>query len=102
MPIPGKIEVTIKIKQLPEHETAKDGLKHFLVEADGNQAEVVMKPKMFKKLEEANQKPPDSWVAAITGKVGSLTVSGFTLLDPNLQIFDRKPKSETATAPAAP
>jgi len=32
------------------------------------------------------------WVAAIAGKLGEPTENGFILEEPNIQIFEKKPK----------
>ena len=32
------------------------------------------------------------WVAAIAGKLGEMTEGGFELAQPNIQVFERKPK----------
>jgi hypothetical protein len=57
---------------------------------------VTLRPKLFSKLETAATQWPE-WVAAITGQMGPPTSDGFVLLEPNLQVFERKPK-----APASP
>lgn len=35
---------------------------------------------------------------AIAGKMGETTSDGFVLLEPNIQVFERKPKAEAAAA----
>jgi hypothetical protein len=52
---------------------------------------VKVRPKVFKKLEQAQENYP-MWVAAIAGKLGQLTEKGFVLDQPNIQVFERKPK----------
>jgi len=48
---------------------------------------------LFSKLEAAATQWPE-WVAALTGQMGPTTEGGFVLLEPNLQVFERKPKSQ--------
>lgn len=50
-----------------------------------------VKPKVFKKLEQAQESYP-MWVAAIAGKMGEASREGFVLDQPNIQVFERKPK----------
>lgn len=59
---------------------------------------VTVKPKVFKKLEDAQADFP-MWVAAIAGKLGEATEKGFILADPNIQVFEKKPK-EPKPAPS--
>jgi F-type H+-transporting ATPase subunit beta len=59
---------------------------------------VTVKPKVFKKLEDAQANFP-MWVAAIAGKLGEATDKGFILADPNIQVFEKKPK-EPKPAPS--
>jgi hypothetical protein len=42
-------------------------------------------------LEDAQANYPQ-WVAAIAGKMGEATETGFVLLEPNIQVFEKKPK----------
>jgi hypothetical protein len=55
-----------------------------------------VKPKVFKKLEDAQANYPQ-WVAAIAGKMGEATETGFVLLEPNIQVFEKKPKEAKPT-----
>ncbi len=90
--IPGKMEVTIKISQFPtEVKTVTNGWKQFLVDADGREISITVKPRVFTKLEEAQKKYPQ-WVAAITGKLGEVTQKGLVLAEPSIQVFEKKPK----------
>jgi len=91
MPVIGKLEVTIKINALPEAKTAENGAKSFEVDCDGRLVSVTVKPKIWKKLEEAQASCP-MWVAAIAGKLGEATDQGFVLLEPNIQVFEKKAK----------
>ena len=58
---------------------------------DGRIFTATVKPKVFKKLEDAQANLP-MWVAAIAGKLGNLTDKGFVLDEPNIQVFEKKPK----------
>jgi hypothetical protein len=92
MSIPGKLEVTIKINEFPaDVKTVENGWKEFDLDCDGQLVTVKVRPKVFKKLEQAQENYP-MWVAAIAGKLGQLTEKGFVLDQPNIQVFERKPK----------
>ncbi|WP_250123069.1 hypothetical protein [Chroococcidiopsis sp. CCMEE 29] len=94
MPIPGKLELTIKINEFPaDAQTVENGWKQFSVETDAGIVAIKVKPKVFNKLEEAQANYPQ-WVAAIAGKMGERTADGFVLAEQNIQTFERKPKAE--------
>ncbi len=98
MSTPGKLEVTIKINQLPTGvTTTPNGWKEFGLDCGGRTVTVTLRPKLFSKLETAATQWPE-WVAALTGQMGPPTSDGFVLLEPNLQVFERKPKA-TASPP---
>jgi hypothetical protein len=100
MPSAGKLEITIKINEFPENETVENGWKQFDLDCDGKIVRVKVKPKVFKKLEDARDNYP-MWVSAIAGKMGEPIEGGFMLEQPNIQVFERKPKEpkpEEATA----
>ena len=100
MPTPGKLEVAIKINQLPADVTTKsNGWKEFILECGDRLVTVSLRPRMWNKLEEAQKSFP-AWVAAISGTMGPSHGKGFTLLEPNLQVFERKLKpAEPKTPP---
>jgi hypothetical protein len=52
---------------------------------------------MFKKLTDAQANFP-MWVGAIGGAMGEATPTGFILENPNIQVFEKKPKVEAAPA----
>ena len=92
MSVSGKLELTIKINEFPtDVQTVENGWKLFELECDGQIVSVKVKPKVFKKLEQAQESYP-LWVAAVAGKMGERTESGFVLDQPNIQVFERKPK----------
>jgi len=87
----GKLELTIKITELPETTTGENGWKSFVIDCDGRIVSVTVKPKVWKKLEDAQANFP-MWVAAIAGKMGAPTETGFELSEANIQVFEKKPK----------
>ncbi|MEP0755740.1 fertility inhibition FinO-like protein [Trichocoleus sp. Lan] len=88
----GKLEITIKISEFPaDVKTVENGWKSFEIDCDGQLVSVTVKPKVFKKLEQAQAEYP-MWVAAIAGKMGQTTENGFVLVEPNIQVFEKKPK----------
>lgn len=91
MPSSGKLELTIKINEFPNAQTVENGWKQFDLNCDGQLVRVKVKPKVFKKLEQAHADYP-IWVAAIAGKMGEPIEGGFMLDQPNIQVFERKPK----------
>ena len=92
MPTPGKLELTIKINEMPaDVETVENGWKQFHLDCDGQLVRVTVKPKVFKKLEQAQENYP-MWVAALAGEMGEPIEGGFVLDQPNIQVFERKPK----------
>ncbi|HAA32799.1 MAG TPA: fertility inhibition FinO-like protein [Cyanobacteria bacterium UBA8553] len=105
MSTPGKLELTIKINEFPtDVKTVDNGWKEFDLDCDGQVVTIKVRPKVFKKLEQAQENYP-MWVAAIAGKMGESTKVGFVLDQPNIQVFERKPKepkepqeAETAAA----
>ncbi|WP_339460994.1 fertility inhibition FinO-like protein [Nodularia spumigena] len=99
--ITEKIEITIKINELPQSNTVENSWQQFEVDCDKHIISVTVKPKIWKKLTDAASNYPQ-WVAAIAAKLGQETEKGFVLEEPNIQVFERKPKAEaTATGAAA-
>jgi len=69
MPTLGKMELTIKINEFPSNvRTVENGLKHFDIDTGSRIVTITLKPKMFKKLEQAQENYP-MWVAAISGLI---------------------------------
>jgi hypothetical protein len=99
---PGKLELTIKINEFPaDVQTVENGLKQFDIDTGEQIVTVSLKPKIFKKLEQAQENYP-MWVAAIAGQMGDKTDAGFVLKEPNVQTFEKKPKEpKEATATVA-
>jgi hypothetical protein len=92
----GKLELTIKINELPQAKTVENGWQQFHIDCDGRIVTGTVKPKVWKKLTDAQLNYPE-WVAAITGKMGEETENGFVLLEPNIQVFEKKPKPDAVT-----
>ena len=103
MTIAGKLDLVIKISELPESQTLKDGSQSFEVDCGGRIVSVTVKQKQWKKIPEAQANFP-MWVGAIAGTMGESTPTGFILDNASIQIFEKKPKGEAAapTAPTAP
>ena len=103
MALSGKLEVTIKINQLPsEVTTTKNGWKEFQVELGTRSAIIAMRPRLWTRMEEAARGFPH-WIAVITGQMGEDVAKGcFRLLEPNVQVFEYKPKAPTPAVAEAP
>ncbi|MBW4640411.1 MAG: hypothetical protein KME05_19715 [Gloeocapsa sp. UFS-A4-WI-NPMV-4B04] len=98
MPTLGKMELTIKINEFPtDVRTVENGLKQFDIDTGSRIVTITVKPKMFKKLEQAQENYP-MWVAAIAGLMGEKTDKGFMLNEPNIQTFEKKPKEPKEAA----
>ena len=97
MAIPGKLEVTIKINQLPQAKPASAQTMLFAIQAEGKTVVVEVKNKVWNNLKTAAENYPQ-WVAAMTGKMGQGVTGGFRLEGPAVQVFEKKPKSDAAAA----
>ena len=95
MAIPGKLEVTVKINQLPQAKPSSAQTMLFAIQAEGKTVVVEVKNKVWNNLKAANEKYPQ-WVAAITGKIGAGIEGGFRLDGPAVQVFEKKPKQDAA------
>ena len=96
MTVQGKLEVTIKINELPViASTDKNGWLTFHIECGDRLFSATVKPKVFKKLQDAQANYPQS-DAAIAGNLGNPTDLGFMLDEPNIQVFEKKPKEVAA------
>lgn len=103
MAISAKLDVTIKINQLPQIKPASPKTVLFAVQGSNRTVVVEIKNKTWNTLKEAAERYPQ-WVAAITGQPGAaLPDGGFKLENPAVQVFEKKPKPEPETgAPATP
>ena len=92
MMIPGKLEIAIKINQLPtEVTTTKHGWKEFKLDCGERTVTVALRPRMWNKRTDAAATWP-MWLAAISGQMGQSVGQGFVLLEPSVQVFERKAK----------
>ncbi len=102
MAISAKLDVTIKINQLPQSKPASPQTVLFAVQANNRTVVVELKNKMWNTLKEAAERYPQ-WVAAITGQPGAaLPDGGFKLENPAMQVFEKKPKPDAGAKSAAP
>lgn len=90
-PTIGKLEVTIKINELPVPTEVENGWKEFAIDCDGLLVTIKVRPKIWNKLEQASRDFP-LWVAAIAGKPEQVTNKGFRINQPAVQVFEKKPK----------
>ena len=99
MPTAAKMEITLKISELPNdaHKGANDWTT-FTVDAAGQHVGVTVRPKMWNKMTQAHAEWP-LWVASITGRMGPKTDAGFVLLEPAIQVFERKAKAASDGSP---
>lgn len=100
--ISGKLEVTIKINELPQAKTVDNNWQQFGLDRDGRIISVTVKPKVCQKLNDAASNYPE-WVAVIAGKLGQESEHGFgfVLEEPNIQVFECKSKAEATATPSA-
>ncbi len=98
MAIPGKLDVTVKINQLPQAKPASAQTMLFAIQTEGQTVAVELKNKAWNNLKTAAETYPQ-WVAAITGKIGATIPGGFRLDSPAVQVFEKKAKPEVAAAP---
>ena len=99
MAVPGKLDVTLKINPLPQAKPATAQTVVFAVQAEGPTVVVELKNKMWNSLKTAAETDPQ-WVAAITGKMGEAVAGGFRLVNPAVQVFEKKAKPDAAAPPA--
>jgi hypothetical protein len=86
----GKLEINIKISQLPTpSHTIKRGWQRFYLNVEGQIVQMKVRPRTWNKLLQANEEYP-SWIASITGKMGHRIKNGFELLEPSVQIYEKK------------
>lgn len=96
----GKLEVLIKINEMPEVKEIGNGFKEIKIYCDTQVVTSKLRPKAFKKLEESHKYP--LWLATISGKMANISKDGFELLEPNISVFERKPKEAKVGVIMAP
>lgn len=91
--IDGKLELTIKINELPEARTVENGWQAFEVNCDNRVFTFKVKPKIWKKLTQANEQYPQ-WVAAISATLPTPEQrrKPTQVEQASIQVFERKPK----------
>lgn len=98
----AKMEITLKINELPAGAVkVKNDWTQFSLDAEGQEVTMTVRPKIWNKLTQAQAEWP-LWVASVTGRMGPKTAKGFELLDPAIQVFERKAKEATPAAETAP
>jgi hypothetical protein len=96
MPVPGKLEITVKINTMPTDVSIDaNGWRSFVADCDRARVTIRLRPRVWNKLTQAAAEWP-LWIASITGAMGPSTAEGFELGEPNLQVFERKAKVEPA------
>lgn len=88
MAIPGKIDVVIKINQLPTEIRTVDREVQFVIDTGEQLVAVIVKSRVWERLVQADQSNVP-WVAAIKGKMGVRTEKGFVLELPSVQVFEK-------------
>lgn len=89
MAIPGKIDVVVKINQLPAEIRSIGNEVQFTIDTGEQVVAVTLKSRVWGRLIQANQGEAP-WVAAIKGKMGVRTEKGFVLEQPAVQVFEKK------------
>lgn len=98
----GKLEINIKINQLPtQSQTIKRGWQRFYVNVEGQIVQMKVRPRTWNKLLKANEEYP-TWVASITGKMGHRIKNGFELLEPSIQVYEKKVDVSSESSPETP
>jgi len=94
--VAGRLEINIKITEVPNWvQTVKRGWQRFCVNANGQIVQMKVRPRTWMRLLEADKQYP-YWVASITGKMGHRIKNGFELLEPAVQIYEKKRKAVDA------
>lgn len=88
----GQLAVKIKISELPkETRTVKNGWQEFCINAEGQKVCLKVRPRIWHKMQKADAEF-SHWTAAIVGKMGYRIKDGFVLLEPVVQVYERKGK----------
>jgi ProP effector len=90
--VTGKMEFNIKINELPtDIEISAEKRVAFVIDTDPDQVKVVFRLKTCSMWQKAATDYP-VWVAAISSQLGAEFDGGFELLEPGVQIFEKRPK----------
>ncbi len=93
----ARAEITLKFNTIPEVRTLpKSRIEFDLVAPNGVVFTVNIKGKSWRKASE-NMQQFSNWVAAVGGKLGNPTPSGFEVADAGLQVFEKKAKQPKPT-----
>jgi hypothetical protein len=93
----SRLEVTIKMNQIPTPQATKDGTHLFKVQYGDRVVSFSVKQKTWQKV--ANSaKSMDYFVIAVSGGMGPNTDDGFELLNASAQCFQGKPPKESKEA----
>ena len=95
--IAGKLEIKIKINELPQLKDVENAWQQFHLDCGGRITIITVQPKIYNKLTHVTSNYPQS-VAASADKLGQSNELGFVLESPNIQVFKCKPKAETTSA----
>lgn len=94
----ARLEVTLKFNSLPQARQFNGKWQFTLTTGTGQMVTVEVAPKAWNKLVKAAEDWPDRWVASVTGGMGRLTSRGFDVVNPGLQVFEKKPKTQSEAA----
>jgi hypothetical protein len=98
----GRLELTLKINMLPQGVVSVNGMNQFMVQVDNKPIRVCLRNKGWSKVEKAPSEY-SAWIALIRGKIGATTENqGFEMVDPLVQIFERKTTTSDDAAVAPP
>ena len=93
----ARAEITLKFNTIPEvRELPKGRVEFYLKAQSGVVFTVNIKGKSWRKASE-NMQQFSNWVAAVGGKLGNPTPSGFEVADAGLQVFEKKAKQPKPT-----
>lgn len=88
----ARVDLTLKFSTVPQVREVAGGRAEFeLTAANGVVFTVNIKGKSWRKAE-ASMQEYDNWVAAVGGKLGNPTKSGFEVDGAGLQVYEKKPK----------
>lgn len=86
MSILGKLQLTVKIDQIPaDVKTIENGYKQFEIDTGGQIVTLTFKPEVFKQLEQAEENYP-LWVAVIVGQMSNSN-RGFLLKNCGVTVY---------------
>lgn len=88
----ARVDITLKFSDVPQvRELPQARVEFDLTAPNGVVFTVKIKGKSWRKAE-ASMQEYDNWVAAVGGKLGNPTKSGFEVDGAGLQVYEKKPK----------